>query len=203
MTTASPRLLMILSATVGAFFLWSAIGPYDRFTWWLEVAPVLIALPILILTWRNFPLTRLVYILIAIHMIILIIGGHYSYARMPVFDWLRDAFQLSRNHYDKVGHFAQGFMPVVVTREILLRTTPLRRGKMLAFLAISVCLSLSAVYELVEWAAAFLTGEAANDFLGTQGDPWDTQKDMATCLLGSIAGLILFSQLHDRDLGQR
>ncbi|MBM3740844.1 MAG: DUF2238 domain-containing protein [Acidobacteria bacterium] len=194
---------MILSATVGAFFLWSAIGPYDRFTWWLEVAPVLIALPILILTWRNFPLTRLVYILIAIHMIILIIGGHYSYARMPVFDWLRDAFQLSRNHYDKVGHFAQGFMPVVVTREILLRTTPLRRGKMLAFLAISVCLSLSAVYELVEWAAAFLTGEAANDFLGTQGDPWDTQKDMATCLLGSIAGLILFSQLHDRDLGQR
>ena len=201
MITATPPLLAMLTTTVAVVLVWSGIQPHDYFTWFLEVAPALIAFPILAFTRHRFPLTRTLYVLIAVHMVILMIGGHYTYAKVPPFDWLRDTFQLSRNHYDKVGHFAQGFIPVLVAREILLKTTRLEGGKMLTFLAMSVVLAMSAVYELVEWAAAFSTGEAANDFLGTQGDVWDTQKDMATCLVGSVVALILFSRRQDRELG--
>lgn len=183
---------------LGAVFVWSYIGCYDRFTWLLEVFPVLIAIPILAVTCRRFPLTDLLYTLIAIHAIILMVGGHYTYARVPPFDWIRDYFELSRNHYDKVGHFAQGFVPALITREVLLRTTPLRKGKMLLFLVLSVCLAFSAMYELVEWGVAEVT--EAEDFLGTQGDVWDTQKDMAFCLVGAIAALLFLRRRHDREL---
>lgn len=200
MTTASPRLLIQLLSAVGAVFVWSGIRPHDYFTWFLEVAPVLIAMPILVLTWKRFPLTRIVYVLLAIHMIILMIGGHYTYAKVPLFDRIRDMIGGVRNSYDGVGHFAQGFIPALVTREILLRTTALQRGWMLVYLVLMVCIGMSAIYELIEWGTAYATGEAANDFLGSQGDPWDTQKDMGLCLLGAALSLAIFSRRHDEEL---
>lgn len=190
-----------LAAVIAAVFVWSYIGCYDRFTWLLEVAPILLALPVLAATYRRCQLTDLFYVLVTIHAVILMVGGHWTYARVPLFDWIRDAFELSRNHYDKVGHFAQGFMPALYTREILLRTSPLGRGKWLFFLVVCVCLAFSAAYELVEWMVAAITN--AEDFLGTQGDIWDTQKDMATCLAGAICGLLLLSGLQDRQLAGR
>jgi len=190
----------VLLLVVAAVFVWSYIGCHDRFTWFLEIFPILLALPVLAYTYRRFPLTDLLYVLIAVHAVILMVGGHYTYARVPLFDWIRDAFELSRNHYDKVGHFAQGFVPAILTREILLRTTPLRRGKMLFFLVVSVCLAISASYELLEWSVAEISGSGADDFLGTQGDIWDTQKDMAWCLVGSLVSLLSLSRLHDRLL---
>jgi putative membrane protein len=188
----------VLLIVLCAVFVWSYVGCYDRFTWFLEVLPVLVAIPILGVTYRRFPLTDLLYTFIAVHAIVLMIGGHYTYARVPPFDWIRDYFELSRNHYDKVGHFAQGFIPALITREVLLRTTALRKGKMLFFLVLCVCLAFSAVYELVEWVVAEIT--EAEDFLGTQGDVWDTQKDMAYCLAGAILALLLLSRKHDREL---
>jgi putative membrane protein len=190
----------VLLLAAAAVFVWSGIGCHDRFTWFLEVAPVLLALPVLAFTYRRFPLTDLTYVLIAIHAVVLMVGGHYTYARVPLFDWVRDAFELSRNHYDKVGHFAQGFVPAIVAREILLRKSPLGPGRWLTFLVTCICLAISAVYELIEWIVAELTGSGAVDFLGTQGDVWDTQKDMAYCLVGAIAALLLLSRLHDRQL---
>ncbi len=189
-----------LLALVAAVFVWSAIGPYDRFTWVLEVFPAVIGVAVLIATYRRFRLTDLVYLLIAVHAIILMVGGHYTYARVPPFDWLKEVLHFSRNHYDRVGHFAQGFVPAMIAREVLLRTTPLRRGKMLFFLVVCVCLAVSAAYELLEWTGAELAGARATDFLGTQGDPWDTQKDMALALLGAASALLLLSRLHDRRL---
>lgn len=202
MTTASPRLLRGLLAAVAAVFVWSGIAPHDYFTWFLEVAPVLIAMPLLVLTWKRFPLTRTAYVLIAVHMIILMIGGHYTYAKVPLFDWIRDAVGGVRNSYDGVGHFAQGFIPAIVTREILLRTSKLERGWMLVYLVLMVCIGMSAIYELIEWGTAYATGEAANDFLGSQGDPWDTQKDMGLCLLGAMLSLAVFGRRHDKELGR-
>ncbi len=202
MKTASPRLLTALLTAVGAVFVWSGIAPHDYFTWLLEVGPVLIAMPILLFTWKRFPLTRTVYVLLAIHMIILMVGGHYTYAKVPLFDWIRDAAGGARNSYDGVGHFAQGFIPALVTREILLRTAGLKRGWMLFYLVLMVCTGMSAVYELIEWGTAYATGEAANDFLGSQGDPWDTQKDMALCLLGSALSQALLSRQQDRELAR-
>jgi putative membrane protein len=190
----------ILLGAVAAVFVWSYIGCYDRFTWLLEVAPVLVALPFLAATYRRFPLTDLTYFLIAVHAVILMVGGHWTYARVPLFNWIRDAFDLSRNHYDKLGHFAQGFMPAIYAREILLRTSPLRPGKWLFFLVASVCLAFSALYELIEWIVAEIT--EAEDFLGTQGDAWDTQKDMAICLVGAVAGQLLLRRRHDRELAR-
>ena len=195
------RLHLALAAAMGVTFVWSYVGCYDRFTWLLEVAPILLALPVLAATYRRFPLTDLTYVLVTIHAVILMVGGHWTYARVPLFDWIRDAFELSRKNYDKVGHFAQGFMPALYTREILLRTSPLGRGKWLFFLVVCVCLAFSAAYELVEWMVASITN--ATDFLGTQGDVWDTQKDMATCLVGAICGLLLLSRVQDRQLGSR
>ena len=191
---------LILLAVVAAALLASAIGPTDRLTWWLEVAPVLIAAPVLLLTARSFPLTNLLYVLIAIHALILILGGHYTYAKVPLGFWVQDLFDLARNPYDRIGHFAQGFVPAMIAREVLLRKTPLRSGGWLFFLVVCVCLAISATYELVEWAAALATGSRADAFLGTQGDPWDTQKDMALAGIGAVTALLTLSQLHDRQL---
>jgi len=189
----------LLLATLGVL-AWSGIHPHDYFTWLLEVIPVLIALPLMIATRKTFPLTPLVYVLIALHGAILMVGGHYTYAEVPLFNWLRDTFDLARNHYDRVGHFAQGLVPALVAREILLRRTPLQRGKMLFFLVVCVCLAISATYELIEWGVAEASGSDAVAFLATQGDIWDTQKDMAFALLGSIVGQLGLTRLHDRQL---
>jgi putative membrane protein len=189
-----------LLAVVGGVFLWSGWSPQDRLTWVLEVFPVMVAVPILLATRRRFPLTTLAYSLIAVHAIILMIGGKYTYAEVPLFNWLRDAFHLARNHYDRLGHLAQGFVPAIVAREILLRKTPLRRGGWLFFLVTCVCLAISAVYELFEFGAAVTTGSASDAFLGTQGDPWDTQKDMLFAWIGAILGQVTLARAHDRQL---
>ena len=192
-----PALLLVLTLAALAV---TAIRPHDYFTWFLEVAPILIGLPILIATARTFPLTPLVYRLLALHALILMVGGHYTYAEVPLGYWVRDALGLARNHYDRLGHLAQGFVPAILTREVLLRRTPLRRGGWLFFLVTSVCLAISACYEFVEWWTALATGEAATAFLGTQGDPWDTQWDMFCALIGALAAQLLLARLHDRQL---
>lgn len=194
------RLPLALLAVVLAVLLWSAVGPKDRFTWWLEVAPVLIALPIMVATAQRFPLTPLLYIAVAAHMIILMVGGHYTYADMPLFNWLRDELHLARNHYDRLGHLAQGFVPALAAREILLRKTPLKPGGWLFVLVTCVCLAISAAYELIEWGVAEGSGDEAVAFLATQGDPWDTQKDMAFALLGSVLAQLTLARLQDRQL---
>ena len=196
------RLPLVLLAGVLAILLWSAVQPRDRFTWWLEVSPVLVVLPLLIVTGRRFPLTPVLYVAIAVHMAILMVGGHYTYAEMPLFNWLRDELHLARNHYDRVGHLAQGFVPALAAREILLRKTPLRPGGWLFILVVCVCLAVSAAYELIEWGVAEASGDEAVAFLATQGDPWDTQKDMALALLGSVLAQLAFARLHDRQLAQ-
>ena len=164
----------------------SAIGPADRITWVLEIAPVFIGLPLVLATRRNFPLTPLLCRLLAIHALILILGAHYTYAKSPPGFWAQDFFVFERNHYDRLGHFAQGFIPAVLAREILVRCSPLKSGAWLFFVVVCICLAFSALYELVEWWAAVVGGEAANEFLGTQGDPWDTQWDMFLCTCGAI-----------------
>ena len=179
--------------------LWSAINPHDYFTWFLEVAPILIGVPILLATRKRFPLTPLAYTLLAIHACILAVGGHYTYAEVPAGFWFRDVMGWSRNPYDRLGHLAQGFVPAIVAREVLLRTSPLR-GRWLAFLVICFCMALSSFYELVEWWTAASTGTAAEAFLGTQGDPWDTQWDMMLAMIGAILSLLLLSRIHDRQL---
>jgi putative membrane protein len=194
-----PKVLLIIVAGVLA---WSMVRPADWFTWVLEVMPVLIAAPILIFTYRRFRLTSLVYVLICIQAIILIVGGHYTYAEVPLFNWIRDSFGQARNNFDKLGHFAQGFVPAMIAREVLLRTSPLVRGKWLAFIVVSIALAISAAYELIEWSVAAATGSAADAFLGTQGDPWDTQKDMAWALIGAVSALLFLPRLHDRQMEQ-
>ena len=194
------RLLLGLGLMVGVVLVWSGWHPADRLTWILEVFPVVVAIPLLAATRRAFPLTSLVYVLIAVHAVVLMVGGRYTYAEVPLFNWIRDAWDLSRNHYDRVGHFAQGFVPAMVAREVLIRRTPLRPGGWLFFLVLCVVLAISASYELVEWAAAVATGSRADAFLGTQGDPWDTQKDMALAAIGGIASQLLLGGAHDRQL---
>lgn len=194
--------LALLAATIVLLAV-SAYEPYDRATWWMEVAPVVVAIPILLATYRRFPLTRLVYTLIFIHACILILGGHYTYARVPVGFWVQDLFGFSRNHYDRLGHLAQGFIPALIAREVLLRRTPLVRGGWLFFIVCCICLAISAGYEFVEWWAALVGGAGATEFLGTQGDVWDTQWDMLMALTGAIAAQVLLSRLHDRQLERR
>ncbi|WP_273485004.1 DUF2238 domain-containing protein [Desulforamulus ruminis] len=194
------KLLVFLLFLVFMVFIWSGIHPRDRFTWFLEVLPVLIGLSILAATYRRFKFTGLIYLFIAAHMILLMVGGHYTYAQVPLFNWIRDTFDLTRNHYDRVGHFAQGFVPALIAREILLRLSPFRKGPGLFFMVLSICLSVSAFYELLEWWVAVATGTAAEAFLGTQGDVWDTQWDMFLALCGAVAALTLFSKLHDWHL---
>ncbi|HEX6862299.1 MAG TPA: DUF2238 domain-containing protein [Thermoanaerobaculia bacterium] len=192
---------VLLALTVAALAV-SGIGPHDRTTWWLEVFPVVLGVPLLIATRRRFPLTPLLYVLLFVHALILILGGHYTYARVPLGFWVQDLLDLGRNHYDRLGHFAQGFVPAILAREILLRRTPLRPGGWLFFLVCSVCLAFSACYEFFEWWAAVIGGSAAHDFLGTQGDVWDTQWDMFLALLGAITAQLLLSRLHDRQLAR-
>lgn len=188
---------------ISVFFivlLWSAISPYDYFTWFLEVLPAVIGFIILVLTYKKFKLTNLTYTLILIHCIILMVGGHYTYAKVPLFDWIKDVFDLSRNNYDKVGHLAQGFIPAIIAREIFIRKTVVNAKSWLNFLVVCFCLAFSAFYELIEWWVAELTGESAEAFLGTQGYMWDTQSDMALALLGAVLALVLLSKLHDRQI---
>jgi putative membrane protein len=180
--------------------IWSAIHPADYFTWFLEVLPALVGLVVMSLTYRTFRLTQLAYALILVHCIILMVGGHYTYAKVPLFDWIRDYFELERNNYDKVGHFAQGFIPAIVAREILIRKAVVNGGRWLSFLVVCFCLAFSALYELIEWWVAVFSGESAEAFLGTQGYVWDTQSDMALALFGAVIGLIVLSRFHDNQL---
>lgn len=187
---------------------WSAVRPHDFFTWFLEVVPVLIGVPLMVATRRRFPLSTLLLVLLWLHCVVLIVGGHYTYARVPMGEWWMQWFGWTRNNYDKLGHFAQGFVPAILAREILVRASPLRdRGdgrpsRWLGFLVVSVCLAFSAFYELIEWWPAVLSGAAAEDFLGTQGYVWDTQSDMAWALGGAIAALALLSRWHDRSMAR-
>jgi putative membrane protein len=178
----------------------SGISPTERGTWWLEVLPVMIAVPLLWLTRERFPLTALAYVLISMHAAVLMLGGHYTYAHVPLGFWLQDAFDLMRNPYDRIGHFVQGFVPAIIAREILLRRSPLQRGRWLFFIVVSICLAISACYEFIEWWAALIGGGSAEAFLGTQGDVWDTQWDMLLATLGAITALLVLSRLHDREL---
>jgi len=178
----------------------SGIAPYERLTWFMEVAPVLIALPLMIATRRNYPLTLLLTVLIAIHALVLIGGGAYTYARVPLGFWLQDILGTLRNPYDKIGHFMQGFVPAMIAREILLRGDFVRGRRMVGFLCVCVAMAISACYELIEWGAAVALGQGADEFLGTQGDVWDTQSDMFMALIGASAALLLLARWHDRQL---
>jgi putative membrane protein len=198
--TLSARTLALYSTALIVLLAWSGYKPFDLATWVMEVAPVVIVLIILWFTRQRFPLTPLLYALIFVHACVLMLGGHYSYARVPLGDWLRDAFTLARNPYDGIGHFAQGFIPAIAARELLLRHTRLERGGWLFTIVTAVCLAISALYELIEWGAAVALGQGAEEFLGTQGDPWDTQKDMALAWLGAMAAQWLLSRWHDRQL---
>ena len=192
--------LISLALVVAVVLIVSGINPYDRTTWWLEIFPILIAAPILVLTARRFPLTTLTYTLLAIHACILIVGGHYTYARVPLGFWMQNLLGLARNDYDRLGHFAQGFIPAILIREILLRTSPLRPGRWLFVIVTAMCLAFSACYEFFEWGAAVAGGHAADAFLGTQGDVWDTQWDMFTALIGAIVAQLTLNRVHDRSL---
>jgi putative membrane protein len=191
----------MLLALVGAVLLWSAINPTDRLTWFMEVIWVLAALPLIVGLRGRFDLTRLLLWLIAIHCVILIYGGKYTYAETPLGDWARNAFGLGRNHYDRLGHFAQGFIPAILARELLLRLTPLKRGGWLFYLVCAACLSFSAFFEFIEWWAALIMGGSAEAYLATQGDVWDTHWDMFLALLGSILAQLTLARRHDRQLG--
>jgi putative membrane protein len=199
-TTANLRLPLVLAVVVLLGLVWSGIGPYDRLTWFLEVVPVLVAVPLLVWTARSFPLTPLAYVLVAVHALILMYGGHYTYALTPFGDWMQDAFGFTRNHYDRIGHLMQGFGPAIIARELLLRTSPLRPGKWLFALVTLSILGVSASYEFTEWWAAIAGGDAAGAFLGTQGDVWDTQWDMFLAGCGAIFAQASLSRVHDRQL---
>ena len=199
MTRREPTILLIAALALLAL---SRVGALEPGTWVLEIAPILIIAPILVATASRFPLTPLVYRLLFLHAVILMVGGHYTYAKVPLGFWAQDLLGLARNHYDRLGHFAQGFVPAMLAREVLLRRSPLHRGKWLAFLVVCVCLALSATYELIEWLAAVLGGSAADAFLGTQGDVWDTQWDMFMALVGALVAQLLLARVHDRQLAR-
>ncbi|MCP3177660.1 MAG: DUF2238 domain-containing protein [Desulfuromonadales bacterium] len=202
-TSTRDRVLhLFLLASLLALLVWSVIEPADIFIWILEAFPAIVALIVLLLTYRTFRLTNLAYVLVWLHAAILIVGSHHTYAEVPLFNWLQDTYDLQRNYYDRVGHLAQGFVPAIVAREILLRTSPLRPGGWLFFLVTCVCLAISAFYELVEWWMSVLTGTAADAFLSLQGDIWDTQWDMFWALVGAVAALLLLSRWHDRALAR-
>lgn len=202
------RRLTVFLVLLAPVLIWSAIHPYDRLTWWLEVLPVLIGVPLIVGVRRRFPLSSLLLVLVWFHAVILIVGGHYTYALVPAGTWCQEWFGWTRNNYDKLGHFAQGFVPAILARELLLRTSPLRdRGdgrpsRWLGFLIVGVCLGFSALYELIEWWTALASGAAADAFLGTQGYVWDTQSDMAWALIGAITALLILPRVHDRSLAR-
>jgi putative membrane protein len=183
-----------------AVFLWSAWRPYDRLTWWLETLPGIVGVIILIATYRRFRFTTLCYTFIALHVCLLCVGGHYTYAREPMFSWLRDSFHWQRNYFDRLGHFAQGFVPALIAREIFIRLSVFKRPRWIPFVVICVCLGISATYEFIEWWTALLSGSASTEFLATQGDVWDTQADMFMALVGAIAALVFMRSLQNRQL---
>ncbi|HEU0223828.1 MAG TPA: DUF2238 domain-containing protein [Steroidobacteraceae bacterium] len=197
-----PRDLVRITAIVIPALALSGVGPYDRLTWYLEIFPVAIALPLLYLTARRFPLTPMLYWLIGFHSLVLILGSHYTYARVPVGFWVQDLLDFSRNHYDRFGHLMQGFVPAIAVREILKRLSPLKGGGWLGFLTVMTCLAVSAMYEFLEWWVAVASGTAAEAFLATQGDVWDTQWDMFLALCGATAAVLLLSRTHDRALAR-
>jgi putative membrane protein len=192
--------LVIGSVVLILLLVLSGVHPFDRTTWILEVFPVLIALPVLLATHRRFPLTGLLYVLIFFHAVVLMLGAAYSYARVPLGFQIADLLHLSRNPYDKIGHFFQGFVPAMIAREILIRGRHVKAGKMLGFLVVCVALAISATYELIEWGAAIWLGQGADEFLGTQGDPWDTQSDMFAALVGAVTAILALSRMHDKQL---
>lgn len=194
--------LKICFGIVLAVFIWSGIYPHDYFTWMLEVAPAVIGAIVLFFTRKKFPLTTLAYILICIHAIILMVGGHYTYAEVPLGEWMQDWFGFERNHYDRIGHLAQGFIPAMIAREILIRTSPLKKGTWLFVVSCSICLSISAFYEMIEWWVALLSKTASESFLGTQGDIWDTQSDMLMALIGAVAALAFLSHYHQKQINR-
>jgi putative membrane protein len=196
------RVELGLLIVVAVALVVSGLRPFDRGTWLLEVFPVFVAAPLLGFTRAGFPLTRMVYVLIVAHALILILGGAYTYARVPLGFWLQEAFGFARNPYDRIGHFAQGFVPAMVAREILLRLAVVRGRGWLWFVVTAVCLAISALYELVEWGAAVALGQGAEEFLATQGDPWDTQSDMALALIGAVCAQLLLGRAHDRALAR-
>lgn len=191
---------LFLINSILIILIWSGINPFDKFTWILEVLPAIIGGFVLIIIYPKFKFTNLVYILIWVHAIILIVGGHYTYAEMPLFNVIRDVFNLNRNYYDRLGHFAQGFIPAIITREILIRNNIVTKKKWLEFIIVCICLAISASYELIEFAVAEFTGTAAEAFLGTQGDIWDTQWDMLFALIGSIVAILTLSKYHNKQL---
>lgn len=197
----SPLHLVLLCATA-AVFAWSAWQPYDRLTWWLETAPGIIGTAILIATYSRFRFSTLVYTLIALHICILCVGGHYTYARVPLFEWLKPAFGWHRNHFDRLGHFAQGFVPALIARELFVRRNVMRSRGWIFAVVVFVCLGISALYELIEWWTALASGSAATEFLATQGDIWDTQEDMCMALIGALCALLLMARWHDRQMGR-
>ena len=200
MQTATPKPLFVIVALWTIGLIASGWSPFDRTTWWLEVFPCFVGLAVMWATRTKLPLTDLLYTLILIHGLILMLGGSYTYARVPLGFWMQDWFGFGRNNYDKIGHFAQGFVPAIIARELLIRKWKIPQRGLVAFLAISICLAFSAFYELVEWWAALGLGQGADEFLGTQGDPWDTQSDMFLALVGAIAALVTLGKWHDRQI---
>jgi putative membrane protein len=199
---AWPRGLVLYLAVSAIGLVWTGSAPFDRTTWWLEVAPVMIGAALMVPTARRFPLSTLLYVLLSLHAIVLMVGGHWTYARVPLGDAVMEWFDLARNPYDRLGHLFQGFVPAILTRELFLRTSNLGRGKWLVFVCIAAPLAFSAFYEMLEWWTAVAAGEAATDFLGTQGDVWDTQWDMFLAGLGAVLALATLSRLHDRSLAR-
>ncbi|MDP1633642.1 MAG: DUF2238 domain-containing protein [Gallionellaceae bacterium] len=199
MKTINEPMILLLSGII--LLALTAIHPHDYPTWWMEVAPIFIAVPILIATYKNYPLTPLLYRLLFLHALILMVGGHYTYAEVPLGYWMQDWFGFARNNYDKIGHLAQGFIPAMLFRELLLRSSPLKQGKLLFTLVTASCLAVSAVYELIEWAAAEMMGQGAEAFLGTQGYAWDTQSDMLMALIGAVVAQVVLGKVQDKQIG--
>ncbi len=189
-----------LLAVLIALLVWSAINPFEYFTWFLEILPALVGILVVIFTFKRFQFTNLVYILIFLHCVILIIGGHYTYAEVPLFDWIQETFQHSRNNYDKIGHFAQGFVPAIITRELFLRKNVVSGRKWLNFIVVCIAMTISVSYEFIEWGVSLSTGEGGDSFLGTQGYIWDTQSDMLFATIGAILALVFLSKTHDKQL---
>lgn len=196
------KLIYSLLFFLAILLVWSGINPKESFTWFLEVSPAVIGILILIFTFKKFRFTNLVYVLIFFHCAILIVGGHYTYAEVPLFDWIRDVFDQSRNNYDKLGHFVQGFVPAMIARELLIRKEVISKKSWLSFIVVCIALAISAAYELVEWAVSILSGEGGDSFLGTQGYIWDTQSDMLFALIGAIVALFTLSNIHNKQLSK-
>ncbi|MDP5082426.1 MAG: DUF2238 domain-containing protein [Winogradskyella sp.] len=194
------KLIYILLFLIGLVLIWSAINPFDYFTWFLEVLPAIIGVVVLVITYRRFRFTNVVYVLVFLHCIILIIGGHYTYAEVPLFDWIQETFNQTRNNYDKLGHFAQGFVPAMITRELLIRKQVVNIKGWLNFIVVCIAMAISVTYEFIEWAVSLGTGEGGDSFLGTQGYIWDTQSDMLYASIGAIAAIILLGKYHIKQI---